>query len=49
MKRCDYEPSLAEALADPLVQRLMAADRVDPRALARNLGALAEKLRARRG
>jgi hypothetical protein len=49
MGRCDYEPTLAEVLTDPLVRRLMAADRVDAHELARRLGVLAAVLRKRRG
>lgn len=47
MQRCNREPTLTEALADPLVRTIMAADGVDPRELAKHLGALAEKLRER--
>ena len=47
MQRCNREPTLNEALADPLVRTIMAAYRVDPRELAKRLGALAEKLRQR--
>jgi hypothetical protein len=30
MSRCRYEPSVADALADPLIQAIMAADAVHP-------------------
>ena len=30
MSHCRYEPSVADALADPLIQALMAADAVHP-------------------
>ena len=39
---CD--PSLSEALADPLVHAVMAADGVDPRQLAVELRAMAARL-----
>jgi hypothetical protein len=45
MPPCQYEPTLAEALADPLVQSLMAADGVDPERLAGCLGKVAERIR----
>jgi hypothetical protein len=38
------DPSLTEALADPLVRAVMAADGVDPRQLAAELRALAARL-----
>ena len=47
MQRCRREPTLNEALADPLVRTIMAADGVDPQDLQKNLDALAEKLRER--
>ena len=36
--------SLHEALADPLIRAVMAADRVDPRRLAAELGETARRL-----
>jgi hypothetical protein len=36
--------SLAEVLADPLIRAVMAADRVDPARLARELGETARRL-----
>ena len=47
MMRCHYEPTLTEALADPLVRALMAADGVDPNDLERRLGAVARRVRQR--
>jgi hypothetical protein len=47
MPPCQFEPTLAEALADPLVQAVMAADGVDPEKLAGCLGAVAERIRER--
>ena len=38
------DPSLSEALADPLVRAVMAADGVDPRKLAIELHAMAARL-----
>ena len=38
------DPSLSEALADPLVRAVMAADGVDPRKLAVELRAMAARL-----
>ena len=38
------DPSLSEALADPLVRAVMAADGVDPRKLAIELRAVADRL-----
>lgn len=47
MPPCQFEPTLAEALADPLVQAVMAADGVDPDKLAGCLGEVAEWIRER--
>lgn len=47
MPPCQYEPTLAEALADPLVQSVMAADGVDPERLADCLGEVAERIKER--
>jgi hypothetical protein len=44
MNRYRCEPSLSEALADPLVRAVMAADGVDPRQLAAELRAIAARL-----
>ena len=44
MIRCGYDPTLSEALADPLVRAVMAADGVDPRQLAADLRAMAARL-----
>ena len=41
---CPRDPSLSEALADPLVRAIMAADGVDPRQLAAELRAVAAQL-----
>jgi hypothetical protein len=41
--RC-RDMSLREALADPLIRAVMAADRVDPARLARELGETAQRL-----
>jgi len=48
MHRCNREPTLHEALADPLVRALMVADGVDPNDLERRLGAVARRGRQRR-
>lgn len=42
----DGEPSLAEALADPIVMAMMRADRVDPRRLETTLMDLARRVAA---
>jgi hypothetical protein len=47
MPRCQFEPTLEDALADPVVQAVMAADGVDPAALADCLGKIAERIRRR--
>jgi hypothetical protein len=44
MIRCGYDPTLSEALADPLVRAVMAADGVDPCQLAVDLRAMAGRL-----
>jgi hypothetical protein len=44
MNPCGCNPSLAEALADPMVRAVMAADGVDPRKLAAELRAIAATL-----
>jgi len=44
MNLCGHDPSLSEALADPLVRAVMAADGVDPRQLAAELRAIAARL-----
>ena len=44
---CQFEPTLADALADPLVRAVMAADRVDPEKLAGCLGLVAERIKLR--
>jgi hypothetical protein len=41
---CGCDPTLSEALADPLVRAVMAADGVDPRQLATDLRAMAARL-----
>jgi len=38
------EPTLSDALADPVITAMMEADGVDPRALESNLGKLARTL-----
>ena len=44
MRWCSGEPRLAEILADPIVQALMAADGVDPRQLLASLHKTAAKV-----
>ena len=44
MYGCHNEPSLRDALSDPIVQIMMNADRVDPRALELSLRATALKV-----
>jgi hypothetical protein len=44
MNPCGGDPSLSEALADPTVRAVMAADGVDPRQLAVELRAVAARL-----
>ncbi len=44
MSPCGYDPTLSEALADPLVRAVMAADGVDPRQLDVDLRAVAARL-----
>jgi hypothetical protein len=44
MSPCGYEPTLSEALADPLVRAVMAADGIDPRQLDADLRAVAARL-----
>jgi hypothetical protein len=44
MNRCGCDPSLSEALADPTVRAVMAADGVDPRQLAAELRVVAARL-----
>jgi hypothetical protein len=46
MTPCYPEPNLAEVLADPLIQSLMQADRVDPRELELSLSELAQTLQS---
>ena len=41
---CPRDPSLSEALADPLVRAVMAADGVDARQLAAELREVADRL-----
>ena len=45
MTECFWEPSLAEVLADPLVQVVMASDGVDPAELQASLTAIAGNIR----
>jgi hypothetical protein len=47
MFQCRREMTLQDALADPLVQAVMAADGVDPQKLERCFGEIAQKLRRR--
>jgi hypothetical protein len=47
-KETSWEPSLDDTLSDPIVQTIMNADHVDPRALELSLRATAEKWRGRR-
>jgi hypothetical protein len=44
---CQFELTLADALTDPLVRGVLAADRVDPEKLAGCLGLFAERIRLR--
>lgn len=44
MSPCGYDPTLSEALADPLVRVVMAADGVDPHELDADLRAVAARL-----
>jgi hypothetical protein len=44
MYGCQGEPSLTDALSDPIVQIIMSADHVDPQALEASLRATAEKV-----
>lgn len=44
MSPCGYDPTLSEALADPLVRAVMAADGIDPRELDAELRAVAARL-----
>jgi hypothetical protein len=48
MNPCGGDLSLSEALADPTVRALMAADGVDPRQLAAELRAVAARLNPHR-
>ena len=41
---CHDEPSLSDALSDPIVQTMMSADHVDPRTLEADLRATAQKV-----
>jgi len=43
MKRCHYDPTLAETLSDPIARALMRADGVDPRELEKCLGDVARR------
>ena len=45
MYGCHGEPSLSDALSDPIVQIIMNADHVDPQALEASLRATALKVR----
>lgn len=45
MYGCHDEPSLSDALSDPIVQIIMNADHVDPQALEMSLRATARKVR----
>ena len=44
MYGCHDEPSLSDALSDPIVQTIMSADHVDPRTLEADLRATARKV-----
>jgi hypothetical protein len=48
MTPCFPESSLSEALSDPLIRAVMAADRVDPRELESGLRDIARQLDSRR-
>jgi len=41
---CNTEPALRDALADPIIQTIMDADHVDPRALEASLRETARKV-----
>jgi hypothetical protein len=47
MYGCHDEPSLSDALSDPIVQTIMNADHVDPHVLEADLRATARKVVAR--
>ena len=47
MNCCHYDPTLAEALSDPIVRALMRADGVDPRELEASLTDMARQVRRR--
>jgi hypothetical protein len=47
MIRCHGEPTLKEALSDPMTRAVMDADGVDPRELERRLNEIAASLRQR--
>lgn len=44
MNCCQGEPSLSDALSDPIVRAIMAADHVDPQVLASSLRETAAKV-----
>jgi hypothetical protein len=44
MYGCHDEPSLSDALSDPIIQTIMSADRVDPQTLEADLRATARKV-----
>jgi hypothetical protein len=44
---CSSEPTLSDALSDPIVQTIMHADHVDPHALEATLRATARKVQGR--
>ena len=46
MSRSRFEPRLGEVLADPVIQAVMRADRVDPEALRTSLQEMAWRLRS---
>lgn len=48
MNCCQGEPSLLDALSDPIIRAIMAADRVDPAALATSLRETAVRVAAHR-
>jgi len=49
MQNCNTEPTLSDALADPIIRSLMAADQVDPRALAASLRETARRMAGHAG
>lgn len=49
MNCCHDEPSLSDALSDPIIRTIMSADHVNPQALETNLREMAVKVARARG